>query len=270
MKRFERFNKRIKLITRVERWPRWYSLLGKINTTLLNKLSGGITRYINESIEIKLDARFRFVSVFPESLCLRVMEKILKPGLITVDVGANIGLHTLVMAKLVGSNGKVFSFEPAKESFDALIKHIYRNNMKKIVEPYQLIVGNKQGECEFWEDGTNGTNRIGGSPFQGKGVKVVVRDSITLDQFFEGNKFFPNFIKIDVEGYEMAVLQGAHKTLKKTRCPVLCELHPLYWKDLGYVGDDILKFVRELGYKVFELNGTPCLDPSEYKTVLFD
>jgi FkbM family methyltransferase len=251
MPRFERLIRTVRKILPVKNWPILNYFFAEINTRLQDKLFGGSQLRINGSIDIKLAARFRVISERYEASAMKVVADIIKPGFTAIDVGANIGIYSLVMGKLVGNCGKVFSFEPATESFASLIDHIQRNGLRNIVLPYQLLVGDKSGKCFFVEEGTNGTNRIGGSPFQSQRAKTVLKEMITLDEFFIKEGISPDFIKIDVEGYEMSVLKGAHNIMGSKRCPILCELHPGYWNELGYDWDGLEQFLYQLGYDIF-------------------
>jgi FkbM family methyltransferase len=247
-------------------WLDW--ALGKGNTFLHDICFGGIHRRLNGIIDVKLSARFRTLPEEYEPLAFRIMKEILKPGHIGVDVGANLGLYSLAMAKLVFPSGKVFSFEPASESFAALLDHIRRNGLTDMIEPYMSVIGDQSGTCIFTQDGVLGTNRIGGSKSQGKNAKAVTRMITTLDQLFSQNGLLPDLIKIDVEGYETSVLKGAQEILSKKRCPILCELHPGYWKAMTLYAENFIQITGDLGYHIFELNGALCQDFNTYKMVL--
>jgi FkbM family methyltransferase len=249
--------------------PGLNDMLGEANTVIQEVLGGGIHRSLNGIMDISLAARFRTIPEEYELQAFRIMGKILKAGSFAVDIGANIGLYTLVMGKLVGPNGKVVSFEPASESYQALLDHICRNGLAEIVEPHMMIVGNKTGDCEFIEDGVRGTNRVGDSHSQGTIARIVKRRVVTLDQIICGNGFLPDLIKIDVEGYEMDVLEGSQEILTEKHCPILCELHPGYWKTMNISSENLIELSRKLGYGLFELTGKPVLDFEQRKVILF-
>ena len=247
-------------------WLNW--VLGKANSCLQDICFGGIHRCLNGMVDIKLSARFRTLPEEYEPSAFRVMEKILKPGHLVVDVGANLGLYSLAMARLVYPSGKVFSFEPASESFVALLDHIRCNGLMDMIEPHMCVIGDQPGACIFTQDGVLGTNRIGGSSSQGKNAKAVSRMITTLDQFFARNGLLPDLMKIDVEGYETSVLKGAQQILSKKRCPILCELHPGYWKAMNLNVGDFIERTKTLGYHIFELTGDLCQDFNNPKMVL--
>jgi FkbM family methyltransferase len=249
--------------------PTWVDkVLGKANTFVQDICFGGIERCLNGMIDIKLSARFRTFPEEYEQSAFKVMGKILKPGDLVVDVGANIGLYSVAIARLVYPSGKVFSFEPASESFMALLDHVRRNNLANMIEAYMCVIGDQPGGCIFTQDGVLGTNRIGGSKSQSKNAKTVFREVRTLDQFFNQKRLLPDFIKIDVEGYEMSVLKGAQEILSRKKCPILCELHPGYWETMDLDACDFIERAEKLGYHILELNGDPCTNFGNRKMVL--
>jgi len=252
-----------------EHCPAWLNLvLGKANSCLQDVCFGGIHRCMNGIVHIKLSARFRTLAEEYEPLAFGVMEKILKPGLFVADVGANVGLYSLAMARLVYPSGKVFSFEPASESFMALLDHIRCNGLLDMIEPHMCVIGDQPGVCTFTQDGVLGTNRIGGSNSQSKNAKAVSRRVTTLDQFFAQNGLLPDLMKIDVEGYEISVLKGAQKIISRKKCPILCELHPGYWEAMNLHAEDFIQITEDLGYRIFELSGDLCKNFINPKIVL--
>jgi FkbM family methyltransferase len=252
-----------------EHCPAWLNwALGKTNNFFQDICFGGIHRCLNGMVDIKLSARFRTLPEEYETSAFRVMEKILKPGHIAVDVGANLGLYSLAMARQVYPSGKVISFEPASESFMVLNDHIKRNGLTDMIEPHMCVIGDQPGVCIFTQDGALGTNRIGGSNSQGKNAKAVSRMVKTLDQFFDQKGLLPDLMKIDVEGYEISVLKGAQKILSRKRFPILCELHPGYWKAMNLDAKQFIQTTGDLGYHIFELNGALCQDFNNCKMVL--
>jgi FkbM family methyltransferase len=267
MKRLETFVRGIKEKLKIG-IPGLNYILGEANTLIQEVFGGGIHRRLNGMIDISLDARFRTISEEYEPQAFRILGEILKAGSFAVDIGANIGLYTLAMGKLVGPTGKVVSFEPASESYQALLDHVCRNSLIEIVEAHMLVVGNKAGNCHFADDGILGTNRVWDSLSQGIIPRIVKRRVVTLDQIIYGDGYLPDLIKIDVEGYEMDVLEGSQKILTQKRCPILCELHPGCWRGMNLSPDDLIRLTEKLGYNIFDLTGEPCLDFENRKIVL--
>ena len=230
-------------------------VLGSRALSIYFARAGGIYRRLCGNIEVKLSHRFRYIQETYEIESLQLMRRLLRSGDTGVDVGANIGLYTLIMGKLVGVGGRVCAFEPGREAFEVLCENVALNSLCNVVETYQLLVGEEAGVEIFSEDGCKGTNRVGGSKYDGPKTKKVKRKTIRLDDFFFGCNKLPEFIKIDVEGYEVHVLRGALNILKKSRPTIICEVHPPLLVELGLGLGDIQELMATMRYGIFNLNG---------------
>lgn len=134
---------------------------------------------------------------------------------IVLDIGAHIGTHTLAMAHAVGPDGLVFAFEPQPKIFRELFFNISLNNIQN-VKFFWAGVGDRDGSIElsplsFENEGE--TVLEGGT---GKWVDIVMIDSLNLDNV--------SLIKIDVEGMEEAVIEGARRTILRNRPIILIEI----------------------------------------------
>lgn len=136
---------------------------------------------------------------------------------IVVDLGAHIGYYTLMMAKLVGQNGKVFAFEPEPRNLKLLYKNIEVNSYRNI-EVVPKAVSDINGECTlFVGQESFGANKI----FKPKKTDTqefeeIKTRTIRLDDYFEGLGFLKkiSFIKMDIEGSEVRALQGMKNILE--------------------------------------------------------
>ncbi|MGZ4401242.1 MAG: FkbM family methyltransferase [Gaiellaceae bacterium] len=156
-----------------------------------------------------------------------VFKRLLLPGDVCVDVGANTGYFTLLAAKLVGPTGRVYALEPAPETFAALLANIQLNGCSNVI-PLQVAAGDARGEVLF-DDQPNGMAiRSGVRPegIEGSGtlVRVPVRD---IPSVLDGEAIDRlRLVKIDVEGYEVEVLRGLEPLFDTGARPaVLIELH---------------------------------------------
>lgn len=132
--------------------------------------------------------------------------KFIKPGQVVCDIGANVGFYTLLSSRLVGPQGKVFSFEPLPRNL-ALLRHHVAINRCANVTVFDVAVSGAAGEAAF----TEGTNTANGSLGAGGALRVRV---VCLDDLLrDGAIAPPNMLKIDVEGAEAKVLQGAKNLL---------------------------------------------------------
>jgi len=185
---------------------------------------------------------------------LNLIEKNLKPGDVCIDVGANIGLYSLTMSKIVGKDGKVFSFEPSSKTFGILQQNIKINSIKNIVAN-QMGVSDKVGSADFFvtlQSGLAGLGNTGrGTVVQKETVKLV-----TLDKYFEGQNIDKvNFLKIDVEGFEGQVLKGAERLLRaQDDLKIMVELDEKNFKSFGFDVADSIRFLNSLGYTGWQIN----------------
>ena len=169
-------------------------------------------------------------------------------GDICIDIGANLGQYTFPLSKLVGNEGRIFSFEPVTHAFDGLKNVVKKLNLQN-VRVLKFALGEKSGESEF-------ILKFGGSylkdkkRFKQKTEKVKVT---TLDKM---SKVYPQlnkvkFIKCDVEGTELMVFKGGKKLLTEV-CPlILCEIEENQTRKYNYDPKEIFNFLQELNYESF-------------------
>lgn len=142
-----------------------------------------------------------------------------------IDLGAHIGLFSVVAARLAGANGKVFAFEPTAFTRKVLEQTIKLNGMSDRVEVRSEAVGETSGTANFFDSGdevsvSNSLISYGTLSRSGTEVKVS-----SLDEFVSSRGAHVDFLKIDVEGAELQVLRGAAKTFEM-RPFVSLGLHP--------------------------------------------
>ena len=171
------------------------------------------------------------------------MLPLLKPFIplhgVVCDIGAFIGDHTIFYSNAVGEKGKVYAFEPSKEAFECLD---YNLNYKPNTFVYNMALGNTKGYVS-----TNEVEDNAGMNFITESEKGVILD--TLDNFVENNNITQiDFIKIDVEGYELEVLKGAEKSINKFKPTLLIELNDLTLYRAGISRKDIFDFLDKNGY----------------------
>jgi FkbM family methyltransferase len=141
-----------------------------------------------------------------------IFREAVRPGQTVLDIGANVGPHSVVFAKAVGAQGTVLAFEPQRVLFQMLCANAAMNGFGNI-HTYQAVVGSGNGEMVLPRiDYTRGGNFGGVTPLpegEGETVPVTTVDSLGLEAC--------HFIKIDVEGMESEVLAGATDTITRLR-----------------------------------------------------
>lgn len=149
-----------------------------------------------------------------EKHLVELFPRYVKPGSTVIDAGAHIGTHTLSFARLAGPQGRVYAFEPQRKIYRELVHNLRLNNASNVV-PLRFALGDAAGVIEM---SRAVLGNEGGTPIGSGGDKAEVR---TLDSFGFRNV---SFIKIDVEGAEDMVLQGARATIQRNRPVILIEI----------------------------------------------
>jgi len=178
----------------------------------------------------------------------------LRPGDVAIDVGANVGWHTLLMANLVGTEGRVYAFEPNETTRARLLAAIDMNGLTQVVvDPRAASDG--PGAVGFQApvagDVWDGTGRLVGDRTSGNArVDCVTLDTFAADRGLDRLAL----VKIDVEGWELSVLRGARLVLETLRPVLLFEYDPMYVSRCGGSGADLSACLADRGYVVFALN----------------
>ena len=186
-----------------------------------------------------------------EELEAKIMEEKIKVGSIVVDVGANIGLHTLNMARIVGNTGRVFAFEPDPSNFEILGENVKINNYQNIILE-EKAVGDKHGRVTLYQSDNPGNHRLFPQTKQTKGEVEV--ELTSLDKYFIDSNLAEkiNFIKIDVEGLEFSVLNGMKNILKNNKkIKILFEFVPENIMEVGFAPIGVLNLLTSIGFKLY-------------------
>ena len=180
-----------------------------------------------------------------------VVKKEIKKGDVVLDIGANIGYYTLIFAKLVGKEGKVFAFEPDPTNFSLLKKNVEINDYKNVIL-VKKAVSNKTGKIKLYLCGDNqGDHRIYDSHDNRHWIQI---EAIRLDDYFKNYNGKINFIKMDIQGAEGGAAQGMFNLLKKNNVKIVTEVWPIGLKRFGTDAEEYLKLLAELGFRLYEIN----------------
>jgi FkbM family methyltransferase len=171
-----------------------------------------------------------------------LVRRIVKPGMVVVDVGANIGIYTRYLAELVGPSGAVYAFEPSPLNFGRLQDNVRPHNVTAI----EAAVAEGSGAAElFLSDKANVDHRMYDS---GDGRRRMEVRLVSLDDYFPAGTRV-DFIKVDVQGHEYSVLKGAVRLLKENpRIVCLLEFWPFGLAKAGVRPNDLLQFISDLGF----------------------
>lgn len=171
-----------------------------------------------------------------------VRDRMLMPGAKVVECGAHHAYGTIVLSKWVGEQGKVYACEPLPENVPVIQENIKLNSLTN-VEVIPEAIGAQSGSVRF-RPNSNGNVQPDGVP---GGIEVRVT---TIDELCERYGFTPDLIKIDVEGYEVGVLEGAKQTL--SRHPGLqIEVHPHQIVNFNRTVEDLWKLIDLPAYEIW-------------------
>ncbi len=166
-----------------------------------------------------------------------LMSQIVVPGMVVVEAGANVGAHTVFLAQAVRPGGFVLAFEPQRVVFQTLCANLAINNITN-VDARQLAVGEAPGTVlvptlDFGQEFNFGGVSLGDYE-HGEPVAVVTLDSLKLPRC--------DLVKIDVEGMEKAVVDGARETLARFKPLLYVE------NDRQDKAEDLIRTIDRLGY----------------------
>jgi FkbM family methyltransferase len=178
----------------------------------------------------------------------------LRPGDVFVDVGANIGLFTLIAAICVGPKGRVFAFEPTLATFERLVDNIRLNDFQNVTS-LKLALSDVNGQLDLIRstDGFDAWNSFA-RPTMGKVFSSERVDAAPWDQYAEQHDLAGavTMMKIDVEGWESRVLAGGKQVFARMDAPVLqIEFSEGAARAAGSSCKDLYETLEHLGYRMF-------------------
>ncbi len=165
-----------------------------------------------------------------------------------MDVGANVGATTLVMADAAGAGAKIVAFEASEASCAIIRENARLNGLDDVISVVNAVVGRQSGHItSFFSQSVSPRGSVVAPPPEG--ADVIVKPSLALDDFVRQTGTIPDFIKIDVEGAECDVLAGLSETLATVRPVVFVELHA--WPSVSIVENaaDLMRLIGSVGYR---------------------
>ncbi|RYF96622.1 MAG: FkbM family methyltransferase [Chitinophagaceae bacterium] len=229
-------------------------------------------RYGNVDLRLPV----RYVRFFPsdyEKENAEIIAKHVKEGMTVIDIGAHIGLTSVIIARYLKSTGKIYAFEPTPTTCDVLKETIRINKLQNVIIPVQAALSDKSGKTQFYisDHSADNSNSLVNNNRRDRKESHVDVILYSLDDFMRQNDVkAAGFIKIDAEGAEFQVLKGMKETIERYAPKMILSLHPYSIKNGGDSLEEIWDLVKSHGYHV-ELDGRE-LERQEFvsKPDLFD
>ncbi|MBP9762650.1 FkbM family methyltransferase [Patescibacteria group bacterium] len=190
----------------------------------------------------------------------------LKPGMTIVEIGANIGYYTLLESKIIGETGKIIAYEPNPENFHALKINLMLNHLEERSECYPYAVGAESGTNLFYTASKGNLSSFAKRDDRLCDYKAIEVKTVALDDVLH-EKF--DYFRMDVEGYEWAILAGMKRILSAPDAPygMYIELHSELLKSFDQSAESLVRLVGTYGYRVkkafFRGAASPSVDSTE-------
>jgi len=178
------------------------------------------------------------------------LSPLIKNSHVCIDVGSNIGITSIWMAK---NSEQVYSFEPEKENMLRFVENVQVNAVKNI-ELIPKAISNKNGHAELNILESYGHHSLG-KVTTSKFIRTEIVETTTLDLFCKENDISRiDFLKVDVEGFELEVFEGAKNLLKKKQINLIAfEVSKVILDELDKSFESILELFNNLDYSVYDL-----------------
>jgi FkbM family methyltransferase len=210
----------------------------------------------------------RFLGLRPdlyEPELANILRQAIPVGGVVLDIGAHVGLHTLMFSKTAGKDGKVIAAEPSPANAGLLRKHLEWNDCANVTV-VDAAVSDQEGTAQF-------TFRAEATDFGGfanslaydnggetREVRLTTIDALCGD-------LNPDLIKIDVEGAELSVLRGGDTVLRRANPVLVVAIHPGPMQSMGTTPAQLVAHLEALGYVGYDLDGKRSVDPGSEEIV---
>lgn len=200
---------------------------------------------LNKSVDQDI---FMYHSYEPDMV--KVFKNNIKPGFRVLDIGANIGHHSLVFSKLAGNAGKVIAFEPIPRIYNQFLESVQLNEMTNI-EIKNYALSNNVGKVNLYLDEEN----YGHSSIIKDKENMTKHIEIQTERLDNLNVGKIDFVKIDVEGYEWNVIEGGMKTFTENKPVIVMEYSPEFYQasDASH-STKILEWLVRNNYKILDID----------------
>ncbi len=208
----------------------------------------GFNIYVNS--KDPLIGRQISLGVVYEENVTHFFKKHLRQNMTLLDIGANIGWYSLLTARLLNDNCKIYAFEPFAENAKLLLASKLKNKFHSI-KVIQAATGNKFGTVAFGASGSNGQCKEIDEEIE----SILISDTVNIVKVDNIVKEKVDLIKIDIEGAEYNALKGSINTIKNSLPTIFSEFTPTAMPSVCNISwQDYLNFIINLGYKITVIN----------------
>jgi FkbM family methyltransferase len=233
--------------------PSWtstaiHSILNRLSSEKYPVIScGGALKGYRMKVEWARYRCFAYGSWEPE--IIELVSKTVKPGFTVVDVGAHIGYYSLLFSRLVGPTGHVIAFEPVPMNFEFLVENLKLNSCTN-TEPVNRAVLERHQRMRV-DTPENDPLPVGVSFSKPQGQGNVVVEAVSLDEFALGRTERVDFLKVDAEGAEDKVLDGAQAIIERDHPVIMMEVHHF---DGHLENSPVPQRLANMGYRLTQID----------------
>ena len=183
-----------------------------------------------------------------EGSSTRIVKKLVKKGDVILDIGANIGYYSVILAKLVGTTGRVLCFEPTAHYRSVLMQNLKANNISN-ADVFDFGLSDKEQALNIYIDNSTATLHPTGSTTNTIVERIKL---ITLDTFVKTDSLVEiDFVKIDVDGHEPHFFEGAWQALEYFDPIILLEISHIHFLKAGVTAWDFYDTLKGKGYRIY-------------------
>ncbi len=250
-------------IASLARWPAWLLACATKRPTIARFRTGGIKMSLTPRLHTFGTTSLYIKRDFYEPELLSI-GKLIKPGSVTLDIGGSFGVFALFMAHFAGPEGHVHSFEPGRFSFASLTHNIGLNGMEQRITAHRVAASDTPATLKLFHLGDSPVNFSIGAREGTESEEVAAVRIADIVPAADAARV--SFIKIDVEGYEIAALEGARPILEARHPAIMFEVSAGALARVNHTPRDVYGYLAAYGYRFWRIENdgfTPLQDPVE-------
>lgn len=194
-----------------------------------------------------------------------IISKNLRHDSVLIDIGANFGFFALMASKKI-TDGKIYAFEPVRETFQYLKDNVDINGLSNRIIIRQAAVSDREGHIHITNNKFGGNHLLTKKLHNSESVPTIRLDTFVI----QNNIKRIDTIKCDVEGAELLVLKGGEHCISKYHPTIILEIQENWIRRFGYSPSDIFDLLRNHGYNYKLIIGTGISEGSNYKDITTD